>query len=400
MNHRYIAFAGFKTDWPLVNELYPQAAGARVTLQSLRTSQNHGLPRARLWIDPEVDGLHAVEVFSATGAGYEKYRSYIEQFPNASQILTDRPDRTRIRAFVDAVLNSVIDATGGLSDVGYISVPQLPYVPGSERNRINRMLAELSLRWKSAQRRPPKFILPIIFAKKRGQTNLKTDRTPKVKLAAACFQASGADGAWVVDSTLDDHADVGNYENERFPGIVQFHEELNQELPPEAITIAGPYWGLNLILWARGLVRFPAIGLGRAYQYFVPGRDPQSRTAKTRIAVPPLKRLAIVSALKPWLQNSLRELPKSDPAHVEFENLNRNLDFLQAKERARRQIAQFYRDWLAKLESVPISSRALTLYQDLSAAFVLGSRLEPFDKNVEDVPNPAIIAKQLMVNCL
>jgi len=80
--------------------------------------------------------------------------------------------------------------------------------------------------------------------------------------------------------------------------------------------------------------------------------------------------------------------------------MSKGLDFLQAKDRARRQIAGFYQDWLAKLESVPTSSRALTLYQDLSAAFVLGSRLKPFERNLEDVPNPAIIAKQLMVNCL
>jgi hypothetical protein len=287
----------------------------------------------------------------------------------------------------------------GMSNLGYVSVPQLPYIPGSSRNKINRLLAELSLKWKSVQRRPPRLILPVIFAKKWGQTDSKTERNTKVRLACACFEASGADGMWVVDSTLDDHAAVGTLENQRFPGIIHFHEEINAKLPADAVTIAGPYWGLNLVLWTRGLVRFPGIGVGRGYQYFLPGRDPQSKAAKTRVAIPPLKRLAVSTAVKPWLQSALRRLNSDDPAYSELAKLAKSLGFL-TKEKARQRVAEFYRNWLVKLESVPASSRALTLYQDLSSAFVLGSRLESFDKNTEDVPNPAIIAKQLMVNCL
>jgi hypothetical protein len=398
MTHHYIPFASYKTDWPLVNDLYPEAAGSRITLQSLRSAPRSDLPRTKLWIDAEVDGLHFPEVFSATKKGYEKYRTYIEQFQNARRLL-ETPDSGSIAVFVNAVLDSIMQTADGMSNLGYVSVPQLPYIPGSSRNKINRLLAELSLKWKSVQRRPPRLILPVIFAKKWGQTDSKTERNTKVRLACACFEASGADGMWVVDSTLDDHAAVGTLENQRFPGIIHFHEEINAKLPADAVTIAGPYWGLNLVLWTRGLVRFPGIGVGRGYQYFLPGRDPQSKAAKTRVAIPPLKRLAVSTAVKPWLQSALRRLNSDDPAYSELAKLAKSLGFL-TKEKARQRVAEFYRNWLVKLESVPASSRALTLYQDLSSAFVLGSRLESFDKNTEDVPNPAIIAKQLMVNCL
>jgi hypothetical protein len=398
MNHRYIAFASFKTDWPLVNELYPQAAGARITLQALKSAAAGDLPQTKLWIDAQIDGLHFPEVFSASKSGYESYKKYIEHFPNARKII-DTPDRGSVATFVNSVLDTILEATEGLDNLGYISVPQLPYTLGAGRNKINRTLAELSFKWKGAQRRPLRLILPVVFAKQWGQTDTKTDRNSKVKLAATSFENSGADGIWVVDSTLDDHAAASTLENQRFPGIIHFHEELNAKLPSDTVTIAGPYWGLNLALWSRGLVRFPAIGVGRGYQYSIPGREPQSSGAKIRVAVPPLKRLVVSTALKPWLQRALHKLDRNDPAYNEFAKLAKSLD-LTTKERARRQIAGFYRDWLLKLESVPVSSRALTLYQDLSAAFVLGSRLEPFDKDLEDVPNPAIIAKQLMVNCL
>ncbi len=398
MTDHYIPFASFKTDWPLVNSLYADAAGSRITLQSLRNRGEAELPKTKLWIDAEVDGLHFAEVFGAPQKGFEKYAGYISQFQNARTIL-DSPTAPAVEVFVKSVLDAVMKAADGLANLRYISVPQLPYVPGSERNRLNRLLAEFSLKWKSSQRRPPRMILPVIFAKTSGQMDSKTERNAKVKVASSCFDASGADGIWIVDSKLNDHDSISSLENERFPGVIHFHEELGEKIPPDVVTIAGPYWGLNLALWARGVAHFPAIGVGRGYQYYIPGRDPQSSGAKPRVAVPPLKRLVVSTALKAWLPNALRKLQKADPIHSELAGLAKRLDYL-TKSGARRQIAEFYRDWLAKLESASAGSRALTLYQDLSAAFVLGSRLEPFDRAVEDVPNPAIIAKQLMVNCL
>jgi hypothetical protein len=239
-------------------------------------------------------------------------------------------------------------------------------------------------------------MLPVIFAKS-GQTDKKTDRNPKVDLALECFDASGANGMWIVDSTLDDQEGIGSFENIRFPGIIKLHEELNSKLPSETITVAGPYWGLSLMLWARGLVRFPAIGVGRSYRYYIAGG--RQTEGSPRIALPPLRRLAIWSPeLKNWVEDALHKLARNDTAHTEFSTLLRNFHLLGTKSYARRQVARFYKEWFSKFESIPPNSRSLSLYQDFSSAFVIGTGLKPIP-SPEKVKDPARIAK-FMVNCL
>ena len=53
--------------------------------------------------------------------------------------------------------------------------------------------------------------------------------------------------------------------------LVSFHEELQQASKDPKILVAGPYWGMNLVLWARSLVHYPAIGLGTGARYFLSG---------------------------------------------------------------------------------------------------------------------------------
>jgi hypothetical protein len=349
-------------------------------------------------VDAAVDGLHSPRTIQPDDKTNPDFRNYIKQFVNYAQVANPEfqrlPNRDVTSAFVGAILDSTLALAG---DPGWVSVPQLPYSVGSDRNRINRSLAEASAKWKLESGYRGKLILPIIFSKP-GQADKKTDRNPKVELAAACFEASNASGVWVVDSTLDDQDGVGSFENVRFPGIIKFHEELNLRLPPDTVTVAGPYWGLNLVLWARGLVRFPAIGVGRSYRYYIPGG--RQKEGRPRVALAPLRRLAIWSGdLRRWLKDALEALDRHDPARADFSALLHEFDFLSDRDRARRQVARFYSGWLAKLEAVPSSSRALTLYQDLSAAYVLGMGLKNLP-STEKVKSPAKVAKQLMVNCL
>jgi hypothetical protein len=399
MAHHYIPFANSEKDWPLVNSLYPQAAGCRITLQSVKKAGTQKLPSPKLWLDAEVDGLRSLEVFTSEDDSYRAYRQYVLQFENSRKIADPQfqadPDRNDVAGFVNAVLKAAVDAVPNLA---WLSVPQLPYTADLGTKRINKMLAELTSEWKSAKRRPVQLILPVIFDKQRGQTDKKADRDKRVRQAVNCFEASGADGVWIVDSTLDDQEGIGGFENERFPRLIEFHEQLTAKLPPGTKTVAGPYWGLNLVLWARGAVRCPAVGVGRSYRYYVAGRQPKS--AKSRVALAPLKRLAVCSPeLKTWLHQTLGDLRRNDPVYDDFATLLKKFDVFQTKDRARLQVAEFYRDWLNKLESVPPSSTALTLYQDFSSAFVLGKKLKrPIPS--EDVKDPARIAKQLMVNCL
>jgi hypothetical protein len=396
MTHHYIPFANSVTDWPLIASSYAEAAGCRAALQSLGNAQP---PLSKkLWVDGGVDGLHSARINEPDDKTNPAYKDYIRRFKNSSLIadptFQHKPDKSATALFVCAILDK---ALGVAANASWLSVPQLPYSDSSDRKRINRQLAEATSEWKSKTQYRGKLILPVIFGKS-GLTDKKMDRNPKVDLASTCFEASGADGVWTVDSGLDDQDGVANFENVRFPGIIKFHEELNAKLPPDTVTVAGPYWGLNLVLWARGLVRFPAIGVGRSYRYYLPGGV--QKEGSPRVALAPLRRLAVWSpGLKTWLQAALNTLSRNDPAHADFSALLRNFDLFNEREHARRQVAKFYHDWLAKLESIPPSSRALALYQDLSAAYVLGMGLKPLPAS-EKVKNPARIAKQLMVNCL
>ena len=118
------------------------------------------------------------------------------------------------------------------------------------------------------------------------------------------------------------------------------------------------------------------------------------------MALTPLRRLAVWSpGLRLWLEETVHRLSKSDPAQKEFLLLLKEFSQLGSQDFARQQVARFYKNWLEKFEGIPPSSRALTLYQDLSAAYVLGMSLKSLP-DTESMRDPARIAKQFMVNCL
>lgn len=400
MPHYYIPFANSASeDWPLAASVFPDAAGCRVTLQAVEKAGSRSRPSARLWVDAGVDGLHWSRMQEPIYEANPSFKAFIRRFANHERIadpeFQKKPDKPKTIAFVSEILNAAFKA---VPNVRWLSVPQLPYLAGSDRNRINRLMAEATLKWRSEARYRGRLILPVIFAK-QPQTNNKTDRNPKVSLATECFEASGANGVWVVDSTLNDQAGVANFEQLRFPGIINFHEELNAKLPTDTVTVAGPYWGLNIILWARGLVRLLAVGTGRTYQYHIAGG--MQKKGGARLALPPLKRLVQWSpSLREWLENSIRSLPRGDAAHAEFAGILRNIGQLQEDSSARQQVARFYKEWLERLELLQPTSRALTLYQEFSSAYVLGMKLRQSMPAPEEVRNPARIAKQFMVNCL
>jgi len=397
MANHYIPFANSASDWPLIGSFYSGAAGCRVTLQSVQKARSKPLPQCRLWVDASVDGLHSPAVAAPEYKINRDYKAYIRQFDGYDRIADPQFQRAPDRATTAEFVKSVLDVAQAVPGSGWLSVPQLPYSAGNDRNRINRLLAETAWEWKSAARYREKLILPVILPE-AGQTDKKMDRNPKVDLASACLESSGADGVWVVDSRLNDQDGMKDFENIRFRGLVSFHEELNSKIPNETVTVAGPYWGLNIILWARGLIKLPAIGLGKSYQYHIAGG--RQNKGLSRVALSPLRRLAQWSPdLRKWLEDALRDLPKSDPAHIEFEKIHRGFESLRNEDFSRRQTARFYKEWLGKIEAVPPTSRALSLYQDFSAAYVLGKGLKPLP-GPEKVKDPARIAKQLMVNCL
>jgi len=269
-------------------------------------------------------------------------------------------------------------------------------VSDASRNKINRALARNAAEWKRTRKHNVKLILPVIFTHSK-QVSLKTQR--KGELAKECYELAGAQGVWVVDSTLNDQDGSGSLDK-RFQGLIKFHQELAEALPSDAIKIAGPYWGMNLILWARGLIHYPSIGLGGAYKYYIPGLTPT--TGSKKVALSPLRRLAVASpGLGSWFGQALTKIIRGESAYTELEELSRTLPRIHlALLSSKTQVAKFYKSWFDRLASVPVSGRALALFQDLSKAFVLGRSLPALPAGEGTARRPERVAQQLMLNCL
>lgn len=385
----YIPFIYTTRDGAIARSTFPNAALYRISLQS---GASNLPPDSKLWVDACVDALDNCPFINNP-----EYRSYFSEFPEACRLADPafhrKPDRQLTSTFVNALLNKTCEK---FPRVEWLSVPQLPYVDGTDRNKMNRTLAESTFEWRARRKFKGKLILPVIFTNQR-QLNNKTQRNHKVDLAVSCLEASGSEGIWVADSSLNDQAGTGNFEK-RFLGIVKLHEELNAKLRPQTISIAGPYWALNLVLWARGLVNFAAIGVGKGFRYYVPGDKLQE--GNPRIALPPLRRQGEWSlGLRAWIESALTRIPRNSVAHTEFSGILRNFQIFNDKHQSRLQVARFYRDWFERLEEASVESRALALYQDFSSAYVLGKSLTDLPEG-QTPRSPSRIAKQFMVSCL
>ena len=201
---------------------------------------------------------------------------------------------------------------------------------------------------------------------------------------------------------MDDLSGSDTLGKPKLPNLIKFHSELKNSLGENCKIIAGPYWGLNLILWARGLASCAAIGLGRGYRYYLSGSSGMIRRAKVKVAVPSLKRLINNnSQFKKWLQFAKNSPLISTKAQSEFNNLYKKLNSYNTPDSAREQIAEFYRNWIYSLSDIPPSGRALALYQDFSNAFVVGSAIKnQLPVTERSARKPEQVAKQFMLNCL
>jgi hypothetical protein len=346
----------------------------------------------RLWADGCVDGLHA-EVKPNS-----PYRQYLTQFEGSASVVNatglTRLDIKNVKTFVRAVL----DRCHKLRPL-WISVPQLPVGADALRNKINKAMAEAAGDWRMDERFSGKLILPVILTHQR-QTKLKASRTKIINWAARCYSLSGAQGLWVVDSSLDDSSGSETLGRTKLPKLIAFHEELLQSFGEQELVVGGPYWGMNLVLWARGLVSHAAVGLGKGYHYFLPGGVIKPGSA--RITLAPLRRLSVVNTeLESWLLHSLSVLPSNHHARRDLVSIHKRISTYYDKDSARRQVAESYRTWIEKLSSVPPAGRALALYQDLSEAFVVGRTI---GKNLPRAGSasraPEKVAQQLLLNCL
>jgi hypothetical protein len=378
----------------LVAKHYSDSEYVRVQLDRADTLLSQ-LPKAiKLWIDPGVDGFDDLNTRHSTPLRTNNWFEFMKDIAGFQQIgdpaFHAKPDFKIAKQFVWGVLDLCQK-----HKPAWITVPQLPRVNDSSRNSINRLLAKATREWKTARNYSGPLILPLIFTH-QDQVNLKTQRNPQVKQAGRCYHESQADGFWVVDKTLDDDSGSKTLRNTRVPAIVSLHQELNEEIPSK-IRIAGPYWALNLLLWARGLVDYPAIGIGNAYQYFLAGGH--AKTPAICLAIPPLRRRASVARLDKWLDAAIKALGPAHPSTPDLDQMRKQFDLLSLQEPARDQVAKFYKTWFELLAAPPHAGRSMALFQDLSAAFAVGRALPDFEDE-RTARRPESVVEPLMLNCL
>jgi hypothetical protein len=409
----YVPFVNNEADCRILIDEYKDADICRVSLESIDALSSQLPYNLPIWLDPCVD---AYDYRLAKKWPNEPKRewtirqrklwrnldilqgnfSYYELLCEKKNWKQDNYDK--IALFVSELLGHCDKYRPT-----WLTVPQLPLVDRGSRNKINKMLTRATRTWKATRRFKGKLILPLIFTNQR-QINSKPIRDDKLDRAVECYEEAEADGVWIVDSTLLDQNRNEKYTS-RYSKLIEFHKLLNNRLPKSAIKIGGPYWGLNLILWARGLCDRAAISLGSRYAYHISGGVPSSPSSK--IAIPPLRRWVVINnELISWIDDSLKKMSLDDQAYKGLQYIQKNFKLLKSREASKKYTAQFYKYWFDKIASCPSDGRALALFQDLSTAFVMGSLLSPLPKkclpknSASYIRKPGKVAEQLMLNCL
>ena len=307
---------------------------------------------------------------------------------------------------VDDFVARVLDAMAEL-DPAIISVPQVPYTQGTERHRINKKLAKAAGTWKESHWPSGTFVLPAVLIHPDAYRT-KAASGPKINTICRALESSRATGVWVAEAEFDDLAGRMNYERKRFPSLIDFHERLNESLPAKTTTSAGPYWAINLILWARGIVDVPVIGCGGAYRYYLPKPAQLIGKPRARVAIPPLRRwYGVNRELRTWLKSAKAKFPPRSETREALQLIESSFpQFLGPGGRrpSMRQTAEFYHDWLRRIAAIEPRGRSLFLFQDFSSAVVTGAhigiKLPKQDGLSSDARGPGFIAQQFMLQCL
>ena len=426
----YIPFVNNEGDGAIAAKYFADAFCMRVPLESVERTAPLLAPGTPLWVDATVDaydcilattwpvdiGTEPPETIEAQwpkdeqGAKqddwkYELWQRWHAQFGRFAgyRVLTD--PKYWVRQYVgelNAFVAENLDACMEHKPV-WLSVPQLPVPTGGGRNRINRMLAEAAGLWKERTTPDARLILPVVFTS-AATLRRKPQRDDKLEAAMHCYELAHADGIWVVDITLSDQNLSDNFPD-RYSALLAFHQSLKEQLSGDAPTIAGPYWGMNLVLWVRGLCQYPALGIGTSYTYYTPMSPIQK--GRPKLAIPPLRRIAVASPeLGTWLEQVLADLPPTDSMYPSLHQLRDQLAVLTNKDVARDQLAAFYKEWFDTIALTAPKERALRLYEDLSQAYVLGRRLPHMPKGALSADGsvsarePGKVAEQLMLMSL
>lgn len=388
-NEEYFLFLNAQNELKILDKVFKSPGAVRVFLHSSSNYISHlNSKKHNVWIDAGLDGF-PVRAENSFSSYYEDFEGY-DEFNDPSFLIS--PKKKVVEKFINSILDKCLLATPS-----YLSVPQIYHEVGTSHNKINKMICKVFAEWKIKNSFTGKAILPVVFTHKDAII-VGANRTSKIKTIEKLYNEANADGVWIVDSSLQDQSGTGNFEKVRFPAMIDFHKRIQEGIQPE-FHLAGPYWGMNMILWARNIITTPGITLGAGYCYYRPGSFITPSKFK-RIAVPPLKRWCISNNdLKSWLKDAKEKTVKSEDKEI-FSDLHSNMDQYNRFEKNKEQISQFYYDWYKSIEKVPKAGRSLTLFQQFTDAYVVGMALPDLKGENGRAKKPGLVANQFMLNCL
>lgn len=384
----FIPFLRANNDFDHLDSFYSDAPMCRLTLDRnkwiSRIKDKH-----RIWIDLAFEGI-------TQSMQNQEYCEYINRHGDLSLLSDEKFSKAPKRSNIEGPVIAFLDEAIALAPHA-ISIPQLAQGDGTATNKINKLLHAIALDWRKEHAAAVRFVLPVIFTNQR-QLNKKTDRNQKISFIKSLLKSPGIDAIWATDSSLEDQAGTGNFDKERFPGIIDFFKEL-KAVSELSVVISGPFWGLGIVLWARGLCTHFGIGLGSTYRYYLSGG--MANKPKARVSINALRRwVCATPELEQWLKDSLDILPQKSPEASELQELLKHLSALLSSDTAKRQVARSYREWIDKIVGIPPAGRSVALFQDLTAAFVTGRSLPDLPDEKGPARRPERVAEQLMINCL
>ncbi len=357
--------------------------------------------RQKLWLDAGFEGLCRLKKSdlgnqTSTKTPYHKFVSSLPFFDDIVKSGFSSLKKDQIGILLEAFFEKISSY-----NPSYVSLPQLPYDGDIQRRKINREIAELANGILKLNNYTFKIILPLVIENQ----SLFTGKVDRNKIISYIGQIQkklefGLWGIWIVDEKLQDQIGSSKFKTVRFPRLIDLHQEIRKEFNFNFFA-GGPYWALNILLWCRGLIDMPLVGMGANYQYNYPTISGHGNPPKNKVAINCLKRtIPINKGVEDWLSNEIKKLPEYAKEEEEFKQLHKRFNaYLDDPDLCREQIVKFCSEWYSNLEDNSKEGRPLALFQDFSAAFVCG-------KNKENLPiegrarRPEIIAEQLMTLCL
>jgi hypothetical protein len=134
----------------------------------------------KLWMDPCVDGMHDIETRRSTDKKTNPWFEFMTKHCSSFESIANpeshkSPDASEITELVSSVMNKCAEYKPT-----WITIPQFPIVDGVERNKINRLLAKTTAKWRDKGKFGGKLILPMVFTH-QAQLKGKTERNPKIQ---------------------------------------------------------------------------------------------------------------------------------------------------------------------------------------------------------------------------